>query len=619
MEFLDKINSPSDIKKLNVAELKILAKELRQVILDTVLSNGGHLASSLGVVEIIIAMHYVFDAPEDKLIFDVGHQCYAHKLLTGRYKEFGTLRKMGGLSGFPKRKESEYDALDTGHSATSLSAACGITRALKLNEDPHVAVSLIGDGALTGGMAFEALNDADEIGKKQIIILNDNSMSITENVGSTSRYLLKLHGNHVYRRAKSLALRLVGDNSEEKSSILFKLMYSAKQSLKYFIQGGMPFEQFGARYFGPIDGHDIEQLIYTLRLAKEENCIEPILIHAITVKGKGYLEAEANPQKYHGYGKGGSGISMSTVFGEALEGLADADKRIYAVTAAMTDGVGLIDYQKKFPDRFADVGIAEQHAMTMSAGLALTGYKPYFAVYSSFLQRAYDQLVHDVCLQDLPVTICIDRAGIVPSDGETHQGIYDVAILRVIPNMTIANAANSEDLKGLLKWSAEFTHPLAIRYAKGAYESEFLPKTDIELGKWSKLNDCDGNIILLATGAPMVKNALEAAAKVKADKGINIGVVNARFIKPLDIEMLKTFNGKTLVTLEDNLIAGGFGSAVIECVNAYGINAKVHILGIDNNELQHASIDELQRLSGIDAESIVNLLNEDLGKGKNET
>lgn len=618
MEFLDKIKSPSDIKKLNVDELKLLAKELRQVILDTVLSNGGHLASSLGVVEIIIAMHYVFDAPEDKLIFDVGHQCYAHKLLTGRYKDFGTLRKMGGLSGFPKRKESEYDALDTGHSATSLSAACGITRALKLNEDPHLAVSLIGDGALTGGMAYEALNDADEIGKKQIIILNDNSMSITENVGSTSRYLLKLHGNHVYRRAKSLALRLVGDNAEEKSSILFKLMYSAKQSLKYFIQGGMPFEQFGARYFGPIDGHDIEQLIYTLRLAKEENCIEPILIHAITVKGKGYLEAEANPQKYHGYGKGGSGTSMSTVFGETLEGLADADKRIYAVTAAMTDGVGLIDYQKKFPDRFADVGIAEQHAMTMSAGLALTGYKPYFAVYSSFLQRAYDQLVHDVCLQDLPVTICVDRAGVVPSDGETHQGIYDVAILRVIPNMTIANAANSEDLKGLLKWSAGFTHPLAIRYAKGAYESEFLPKTDIELGKWSKLNDCDSNVILLATGAPMVKNALEAAAKIKANKGKNIGVVNARFIKPLDIEMLKSFDGKTLVTLEDNLIAGGFGSAVIECVNAYGINAKVHLLGIDNNELQHASIDELQRLSGIDVESIVNLLNKLIGKGKNE-
>lgn len=615
MEFLDKIKSPSDIKKLNVDELKILAKELRQVILDTVLSNGGHLASSLGVVEIIIAMHYVFDAPEDKLIFDVGHQCYAHKLLTGRYKDFGTLRKMGGLSGFPKRKESEFDTLDTGHSATSLSAACGITRALKLNEDSHVAVSLIGDGALTGGMAYEALNDADEIGKKQIIILNDNSMSITENVGSTSRYLLKLHGNHVYRRAKSLALRLVGNNPEEKSSMLWKLMYSAKQSLKYFIQGGMPFEQFGARYFGPIDGHNIEQLIYTLQLAKDENCTEPILIHAITIKGKGYREAEANPQKYHGYGKGGSGTSMSAVFGETLEELAHIDDRIYAVTAAMTDGVGLIDYQKNFPNRFADVGIAEQHAMTMSAGLALTGYKPYFAVYSSFLQRAYDQLVHDICLQDLPVTICIDRAGIVPSDGETHQGIYDLAILRVIPNMTIANAANSEDLKGLLKWSREYPHPLAIRYAKGAYECDYLPKDTIELGKWSMLNDCDGDIIILATGAPMVKNALKVAEKFKADNGTSIGVVNARFVKPLDIEMLKALDGKTLITLEDNLLAGGFGSAVIECVNAHGINAKIHCLGIDNNELQHASIDELQRLSGIDVDSIVKMLNTILLKG----
>lgn len=609
MEFLDKINSPADIKKLNVGELKVLAKELRQVILDTVLSNGGHLASSLGVVEIIIAMHYVFDAPDDKLIFDVGHQSYAHKLLTGRYKDFSTLRKMGGLSGFPKRKESPYDTLDTGHSATSLSAACGITRALKLNNDAHVAVSLIGDGALTGGMAFEALNDADEIGKKQIIILNDNSMSITENVGSTSKYLLKLHGNHIYRRAKSLALRLVGDNTEEKPNMLMKLMYSAKQSLKYFIQGGMPFEQFGARYFGPIDGHNIEQLIYTLQLAKEETCTEPILIHAITVKGKGYLEAEKNPQKYHGYGKSCSGKSMSAVFGETIEELASVDDRIYAVTAAMTDGVGLVEYQNKYPDRIADVGIAEQHAMTMSAGLALTGYKPYFAVYSSFLQRAYDQLVHDVCLQDLPVTVCIDRAGIVPSDGETHQGIYDIAILRVIPNMTIANAANSDDLKYLLKWSRDYAHPLAIRYAKGVYECDNLPNEGIEVGKWSKLNNCDTDVVILATGAPMVKNALIAAETFLAKTGISVGVVNARFVKPLDIEMLKTFDGKTIITLEDNLLAGGFGSAVIECINMCGIKSDITCLGIDNNELQHASVDELQTLTGIDVDSILKVLN----------
>lgn len=608
MEFLDKINSPADIKKLNVDELKVLAKELRQVILDTVLSNGGHLASSLGVIEIIIAMHYVFDAPEDKLIFDVGHQSYAHKLLTGRYKDFSTLRKMGGLSGFPKRKESLYDTLDTGHSATSLSAACGITRALKLNNDAHVAVSLIGDGALTGGMAYEALNDAYEIGKKQIIILNDNSMSITENVGSTSRYLLKLHGNHIYRRAKSLALKLVGDNTEEKPNMLMKLMYSAKQSLKYFIQGGMPFEQFGARYFGPIDGHNIEQLIYTLQLAKEENCTEPILIHAITVKGKGYREAEKNPQKYHGCGKSCSGKSMSAVFGETLEELASVDDRIYAVTAAMTDGVGLVDFQNKYPDRIADVGIAEQHAMTMSAGLALTGYKPYFAVYSSFLQRAYDQLVHDVCLQDLPVTVCIDRAGIVPSDGETHQGIYDVAILRVIPNMTIANAANSDDLKNLIKWSRDFAHPLAIRYAKGAYECDNLPNEGIELGKWSKLNNCDTDIVILATGAPMVKNAIIATEKFLAKTGISVGVVNARFVKPLDIEMLQSFDGKRIITLEDNLIAGGLGSAVIECVSKNGMNSSVTCLGVDNNELQHASVDELQVLSGIDVDSIINVL-----------
>lgn len=603
MEILDKITQPADIKRLNIEELKVLARELRQTILDTVIKNGGHLASSLGVVEIVIAMHYVFDAPADKLIFDVGHQCYAHKLLTGRYALFSTLRQKGGLSGFPKRCESQYDTLDSGHSATSISAACGITRAMKADNDEHIAVSLIGDGALTGGMAYEALNDSDEIGKPQIIILNDNSMSISDNVGSTAHYLLRLHASGTYRRAKSAAHKMVDALNVDKDNFAMRIARSAKNSLKYFIQGGMPFEQFGLRYFGPIDGHDLKELIEAFEIAKNDK--KSVLIHVITTKGKGYKEAELNPQKYHGYGKAsGNGLkSFSTAFGESMATLARADDKVYAVTAAMADGVGLMNYAAEFPDRFADVGIAEQHAVTMSAGLAIMGYKPYFAVYSSFLQRACDQIIHDVALQNLPVTLCIDRAGLVPGDGETHQGIYDVAMLRVIPDMTIAAPRNNTELDKIMRWSLGYEHPLAIRYPKGGFPDAEC--AEIELGKWEVLKNesVHQTPVILATGASMVSNALQSA-KILENSGIRVEVVNARFVKPLDFGYLDSIADRKIITVEDNLIAGGFGSAVSEYYASKGIRADIMIIGIDNDPLEHATVEELQAKLGLDADSI---------------
>lgn len=603
MEILDKITQPADIKRLNIEELKVLARELRQTILDTVINNGGHLASSLGVVEIVIAMHYVFDAPADKLIFDVGHQCYAHKLLTGRYAQFSTLRQKGGLSGFPKRCESQYDTLDSGHSATSISAACGITRAMKADNDEHIAVSLIGDGALTGGMAYEALNDSDEIGKPQIIILNDNSMSISDNVGSTAHYLLRLHASGTYRRAKSAAHKMVDALNVDKDNFAMRIARSAKNSLKYFIQGGMPFEQFGLRYFGPIDGHDLKELIEAFEIAKNDK--KSVLIHVITTKGKGYKEAELNPQKYHGYGKSsGNGLkSFSSSFGESMIKLARADEKVYAVTAAMADGVGLMNYAAEFSDRFADVGIAEQHAVTMSAGLAIMGYKPYFAVYSSFLQRACDQIIHDVALQNLPVTLCIDRAGLVPGDGETHQGIYDVAILRVIPDMTIVAPRNNTELDKIMHWSLNYGHPLAIRYPKGGFPDGEC--AEIKLGKWEVLKKelSSQAPVILATGASMVNNALRSA-KILNNKGIATEVVNARFVKPLDFGYLDSISDRKIITIEDNLIAGGFGSAVSEYYASKGIRADIMIIGIDNDPLEHATVEELQAKLGLDADSI---------------
>lgn len=603
---LEQIKNPQQIKNMSIAELKSLARELRQKILDTVMVNGGHLASSLGAVEIILAMHYCFDCPRDKFVFDVGHQCYAHKLLTGRYEQFDTLRRFGGLSGFPKINESVYDAANTGHSSTSISIACGLSRALWQDGSPNLTISVIGDGALTGGLAYEALNDCINLKKKQIIILNDNSMSISENVGSTAKYLLKLHTSNAYNKLKTSAYNIVRGFRIDKTAPAMKLLYKAKNSVKYFLQGGMPFEQFGIRYFGPISGHDIEDLINVLSVAKSEE--ESCIIHVVTKKGYGFKEAEDNPAKYHGYSPskpcadGEKKVCFSDAFGESLKSIASTNSKVYAVTAAMREGTGLLGYSEMFPQRFCDVGIAEGHAATMCAGLALGGYKPYFAVYSSFLQRAYDSVIHDVCLQDLPVTFCVDRAGIVPNDGETHQGIYDVNFLRLVPNMTIFAPKNNEELDKALRWSVDFNHPLAIRYPKGSVnvDSEVQP---IELGKWDVIRRADSKLVLLATGATMVEQAVIAADKL-AQQGTLIEVVNCRFIKPLDEEYLRGLSGKLVVTLEDNQLAGGFGSAVLEYMNDSGTLAKVIRLGIDNDVLTQGSTAELLKMVGLDADSI---------------
>ncbi len=618
--FLKEIKQPQDIKNMSIEELYALAKELRQKILDTVMVNGGHLASSMGAVEIILAMHYCFDCPNDKFVFDVGHQCYAHKLLTGRYEQFSTLRQMGGIAGFPKINESIYDAANTGHSSTSVSIACGLSRALWQDKSPNITVSVIGDGALTGGLAYEALNDCINLKKKQIIILNDNSMSISENVGSTAKYLLKLHTSNAYNKLKAKAFNIVRGFRIDNTAPAMRFLYKAKNSVKYFLQGGMPFEQFGIRYFGPIDGHDLEDLINVLEVAKKED--ESCIIHVVTKKGYGFKEAEDNPAKYHGYSpvkpnsEKCNKVCFSDAFGECMKNLASSNNKVYAVTAAMREGTGLLAYSEMFPQRFCDVGIAEGHATTMCAGLALGGYKPYFAVYSSFLQRAYDNVIHDVCLQDLPVTFCIDRAGIVPNDGETHQGIYDVNFLRLIPNMTIFAPKNNQELEAVLKWSLDFNHPLAVRYPKGYAntESEVIP---IKLGKWDIIKKGKSNLVILAAGAVMVEQAI-IASNILEQNGIFAEVVNCRFIKPMDKEYLLTLKDKLVVTVEDNQMAGGFGSGVVEFFSDNQINSTVIRLAINEQFLTHGSVSELLKMTGLDSENIAKVCMDNLNKFKGE-
>ncbi len=606
---LKEINKPQDIKNMNISELYVLAKEIRQKILNTVMETGGHLASSLGAVEIILAMHYCFDCPNDKFVFDVGHQCYAHKLLTGRYEQFDTLRKLGGIAGFPKINESIYDAANTGHSSTSISLACGLSRALWQNNSPNITISVIGDGALTGGLAYEALNDCINLKKKQIIILNDNSMSISENVGSTAKYLLKLHTSNSYNKLKAKAFNIVRGFRIDNTDSAMRFLYKAKNSVKYFLQGGMPFEQFGIRYFGPIDGHDLEDLINVLEVAKKES--ESCIIHVVTKKGYGFKEAEDNPAKYHGYSPSKPNaddipkVCFSDAFGESMKSIASINDKVYAVTAAMREGTGLLGYSEMFPQRFCDVGIAEGHAATMCAGLALGGFKPYFAVYSSFLQRAYDNVIHDICLQNLPVTLCIDRAGIVPNDGETHQGIYDVNFLRLVPNMTIVAPKNVEELDLALKWSLDFNYPLAIRYPKG-YITENSDVKPVELGKWDIIKTGDSPLVILAAGALMVEQAI-IAARLLETQGICAEVVNCRFIKPMDKEYLLSLANKLVVTVEDNQLSGGFGSGVLEFLSDNAVNSKVIRLAINEEFLTHGSTKELLKMTGLDAESIANV------------
>ncbi len=611
---LDQINYPGDIKRLSITELEGLAEEIRLFLIGELSITGGHLAPNLGVVELTIALHYVFNSPVDKFIFDVGHQSYVHKVLTGRKDKFDTLRKYKGLCGFAKRSESEHDVWEAGHSSTSLSAAMGMVIARDLKGEHNKVIAIIGDGAMTGGMALEALNHIGHEKKHMIAVLNDNEMSIAPNVGALHNYLSKIRSDKHYLKAKEYVDHLlkkipaIGDK-------LARTLDKVKDSLKYLVVSGVLFEELGFTYIGPVDGHNIALMIDTLKQA--EKVTGPVLLHVVTVKGKGYTPAEADSHTWHGLGpykiESGQvvkslGPPMYTeIFGNALIELAEQDERIVAITPAMPTGSGLIKFGLKFPKRMFDVGIAEQHAATMCAALACEGMKPVFAVYSTFLQRAYDQIVHDICRQKCNVVFAIDRAGFVGPDGETHQGVYDIAFLRHIPNIVLMMPKDENELRNMMKTAIDYDKgPIAIRYPRingvGVRINEVM--TPIPIGSWEVTKEGEG-LAILALG-PMVQLAEEAAELMKTE-GIHIRVVNARFIKPLDQTMLLTMSkeGTHIITLEEGSLLGGFGSAVLEFYarnNIYG--AQIINMGIPDYYVEHGSIKEQRMEVGLTVEHI---------------
>ncbi|WP_047151496.1 1-deoxy-D-xylulose-5-phosphate synthase [Aneurinibacillus tyrosinisolvens] len=611
---LSTINSPEDLKKLNIAELTELAGEIREFLVSNLSVTGGHLAPNLGVVELTLALHYLFNSPQDKFIWDVGHQAYVHKMLTGRMEQFDTLRQYKGLCGFPKRNESEHDVWETGHSSTSLSAAMGMAIARDLKKEKHNVIAIIGDGALTGGMALEAINHIGHEGKNLTIILNDNEMSIAPNVGALHNYLGKLRTNGSYKRAKEEAEYLLKKIPAVGNTVA-KMAERLKDGMKYLVVPGVWFEELGFTYLGPIDGHDLPGLIETLRQA--ENTKGPVLVHVITKKGKGYAPAEAASDTFHGVGtykiesgevyKAEGPPSYTSVFGKTIEKLAADDPRIIAITAAMPSGTGLTGFAKKFPERFFDVGIAEQHATTMAASIATQGLKPVFAVYSTFLQRGYDQLVHDVCRQNLNVTFAIDRAGFVGADGETHQGVYDIAYLRSIPNMTIMMPKDENELQHMVNTALHYEEgPIAFRYPRGNGEGV---KMDEELkvlpiGKAEVLRE-GAHVAIVAFGN-MVPTAYKAADLLKAE-GIQPMLINARFAKPLDEQLLNALarDGYSVITLEEGSLKGGFGSAVLEHYAGAGYHDMVvEPMAIPDYYVEHGSVGEQRAETGLTPENV---------------
>ena len=608
------ITHPAQLKALSLRELELLAGELRARIIETCAANGGHLAPSLGVVELTIALHRVFDSPKDKIVWDVGHQAYAHKLLTGRNASFGTLRTMGGISGFPKRAESDHDVFDVGHSSTSISAGLGLAVGRDLKGERNKVLAVIGDGSMTGGIAFEGLNHAGELNKDLVVILNDNEMSISENVGALSNLLSRtITSEFVHKAKKDLEAFLEG--LPMFGSSVLKIAKRAEESLKGLFTPGMLFEAFGFEYIGPIDGHNIPLLLETLENVKRFD--DAVLIHVLTKKGKGYPAAEANPSLFHGVGpfdkatgkvlkgKGGA-ASYTGIFGEAIRKLARDDDRIVAVTAAMPDGTGLTPFAKEFPERFFDVGIAEQHAVTFAAGLAAEGLRPVVALYSSFLQRGFDQLCHDVCLQDLPVLFAIDRAGVVGSDGPTHHGVFDLSYLRHLPGITLMAPKDENELRHMLKTALYSGVPMALRYPRGAgYGVEMDTElTTLEIGKGELLAEGD-DLCLVAIGSTVMPALL--AAESLRQKGIAASVVNARFVKPLDAELILVVARRTgrIITIEENALQGGFGSAVLELLYDNGLqDVKIRRLGIPDRFIEQGSQAQLRKDLGIDAEGI---------------
>lgn len=606
-KILEKINSPKDLKKLNIEDKTILAKEIRELIINTTSKNGGHVASNLGVVELTIALHSIFDTPKDKIIWDVGHQCYVHKILTGRKKEFENIRNFGGISGFPKVCESEYDSFNTGHSSTSISVATGMARGRDILKGNYEVIAVIGDGSLTGGMALEALNDVGSSETNIKVILNDNEMSISKNVGGIPAYLSKIRTKTGYTRSNRKIKEITQKIPIIGKSIINFAHYT-KQVIKRAIIPNMYFEDIGFTYLGPIDGHNLKALEDIMQRSKKIQ--GPVLIHIVTKKGKGYKIAEENPDKFHGIskyniktGETAKKVDYSSVFGKKLIDLAKNDKKIVAVTAAMKDGTGLKEFSQQFPDRFFDVGIAEQHALGMLAGMAKAGLKPVMPIYSSFLQRGYDQVVHDIALSEVPVTICIDRAGIVGNDGETHQGILDLSFLSSIPNIIIMAPKNFEELEKMLEFAINLNKPVCIRYPRGGENWKFENTEKIELGKAEIITE-GTDLTIIAIGK-MVGRAKEIA-KMLPEKSIEI--INARFLKPLDEETIIKSISKTkkAITIEDNVLKGGLGSAVIELLNKKELeNIKVDTFGYDDIFVEHGKTEELEEKYGLSANKIL--------------
>lgn len=609
---LDRIQKENDIKNLDKSELPVLAQEIREFLIGKISENGGHLGSNLGVVELTMALHLSLTLPQDKIIWDVGHQSYTHKLLTGRREGFDSLRKFGGMSGFPKRKESACDAFDTGHSSTSVSAGLGYAMARDLRGEDHCVVSVIGDGSMTGGMAWEAMNNASRLKTNFIIVLNDNNMSIAENVGGLSAYLNTVRTKDGYMNLKAgvesalSRIPVYGEN-------VVRRVRQTKNSLKQLFVPGMLFEEMGLTYLGPVDGHNIDQLMKSIKEARKVK--GAVLLHVCTQKGQGYEPAMRHPARFHGAEpfeietglpkKKRLKANYTDIFSTIMRKMGDREPDVVAITAAMPDGTGLKRFRNMFPERFFDVGIAEQHAVTFAAGLAAAGLKPVVAVYSSFLQRAYDQVVHDVCIQNLHVIFAIDRAGLVGSDGETHQGIFDLSYLSATPNMCVMAPKNKWELSDMMKFAVDWDGPIAVRYPRGeAYDGLQRFRAPVEYGKCEVIYD-ETEIALLAVGS-MVKTAEEVRARLR-EMGYGCTLVNTRFVKPFDEEKVRELQSehKLLVTMEENVKSGGFGEAVLDYLNEIGSTVRSLNVSLPDDYIEHGNVELLKAEAGIDAETIV--------------
>ena len=613
---LEKINSPDDLRNLTILEKQKLAEEIRKYILEIVSENGGHLASNLGIVELTLALHSIYNFETDKIVWDVGHQTYVHKILTGRREELKTLRKLNGIAGFPKTCESKYDFFNTGHSSTSISAALGMARARDLKGEDYSVLAVIGDGALTGGMALEALNDVGYSKTKMTVILNDNEMSISPNIGGLNMLLSKLRTKKMYTRSNIVMKKRI-NKIPVIGKPTVKIVQKLKRSIKQLIIPKMFFEDIGFTYLGPVNGHNIEELQSILTVSKQID--NPVLIHVLTKKGKGYEIAEKNPDKFHATGpfdiktgksKKEKGKDYSKVFGDKLIELANKNEKIVAITASMKDGTGLKEFSKKFPKRFFDIGIAEQHALGMAAGMAIDGMIPVVPIYSSFYQRGYDQVIHDIALQNLPVVMCVDRAGVVGADGETHQGTLDMAFFRLVPNLVILAPKDFKELEDMLEFAIDLKKPVVIRYPRGGEDKETFEKHEkIEEGKSEILKE--GKDISIFAIGKMVARGMKVAKKLE-ENNIDAEVINVRFLKPLDVETLKKSIEKTksVITIEDGTIINGLGTAIKELIIDNNIkDVKIKSYAYPDKFIQHGSVEELEKIYHLDEESILKEIN----------